>query len=436
MTLLMKIVIFGASGDLAKRKLFPALSKIDTKDTEIIAFARTSYDKPFSEVLKNFYTYEDESFCDKILYVQGKSYTDLEALGPHLNSETYFYFSLPPEVYHDTITVLEDNEYKAVAVEKPFGADYEGFLLFKKFTIEKLYFIDHFLLKPLIVSWPNLVAKSDKLKKILCNKHVKIIEVLFKEEIGGEGRGYFDTHGLVKDIVQNHISEMVAITAAEPNLYSCERQADERVHIFQNTKVVEKDSCFGQYSEYIHEMKKPSNTETFAIVTLSVNTERWKGVPFITISGKGLNEKRTEIVYEFKEDSYQTALNLVEGTNYERVHKDLIKNFKLICNLYPRNEVYLRIELEERTFEHLIVKKEEIDRLMNEKYGKYENHEIVFNSFINETPLDCVRYSEAELLWKIYDCLLKKDKPLFYYSKGVEIPREAEEMLENIKYRY
>lgn len=432
----MKIVIFGASGDLAKRKLFPALSKIDTKDTEIIAFARTHYEKPFSDVLKDFYPYDDESFCDKILYVKGKSYTDLKALSPHLDQETYFYFSLPPEVYHDTLKVLEDNEYKAVAVEKPFGSSYQEFLLFKKFTIEKLYFIDHFLLKPLIVSWPNLVASNDKLKNILKNEHVKYIEILFKEEIGGEGRGYFDTHGLVKDVVQNHISEIVAITAAEPNIYSCERQADERVHIFQNTKIIEEESCFGQYTEYIHEMNKPSNTETFAIVTFSVNTERWKNVPFVTISGKGLNEKKTEIIYEFKKESFSNAFDLVEGTNHERVHIDVIKNVKLICNLYPRNEVYLKIEMENKSFEHVIVSKSEIERHMNEKYGKYENHEIVFNSFINNTPLDCVRYSEAELLWKNFDCLLKKDKPLIYYSKGTEIPREAEEILKKIKNRY
>ncbi|WUR04227.1 glucose-6-phosphate 1-dehydrogenase (G6PD) [Vairimorpha necatrix] len=449
----MYLIIFGASGDLAKRKLFPALAKCDLKNVQLIAFARTLYDKPFSEILKDFYSYEDESFCDTIKYIQGRCYTDLEILNPYLNEHTIIYLSLPPEIYLDTLKVLNTYQYKSIAVEKPFGADYKDFVNFKEYPTEKLYFIDHFLLKPLIVSWPILINSNHKLKNILNNEHIKSIKVIFKEEIGGEGRRYFDTHGFLKDVVQNHLSEILAVIATEQKTNSCNKHAENRVEFFKNMKIIEELSLFGQYNEYCHEMSLDSTTETFSLVTLEVNLDKWKYIPLIMIAGKGLNEKKTEVILEFKRNSFKDALDFINEyiknkevvyqdkedvcqDNGDICHIDEIKNIRLVCNLTPKSEVYLEIEMENKLLKYKIFTNSEIQKHMVEKYGNYENHEIVFNSFINDNDFDVVRFHEADLLWKIYGCILKKDKPLFYYSKGSDIPNEVEQMLEKIENKY
>lgn len=429
----MNIIIFGASGDLAKRKLFPALAKIPLKNTKIIGFARTKYDKPFSEVLKSFYTYENEFFCELVQYIQGKSYTDLEPLKHYFTPETIVYLSLPPEVYLDTLRVLSNYEFKGIAVEKPFGSNYDEFLEFYNFPTEKFFFIDHFLLKPLIVSWPNLISTNKQFEMILDKKHIKSVKIIFKEEIGAEGRAYFDTHGLVKDVVQNHLSELLAVLITEHHPDTCDKLAEGRVSCFKNTKIIEHLSCFGQYNEYTHEMNKPSSTETFSIITLNVDFERWENVPFITIAGKGMNEKKTEIIFEIKTEAYREVLNICKDTNFEHT---MIHNMRIICNLAPKNEVFLEFICDQKTVKHVIFTKSDILKYMHEKYGEYENHEIVFNSFIQGTSFNVVRFSEAELMWKIYSGILKKEKKLFYYSKGSDIPKEADLLLKEIDDKY
>ena len=294
----MKIIIFGASGDLAKRKLFPALSKLNLENVEIIGFARTDFDKPFRDILSDFYSYDDNSFLTKIEYIQGKNYHDLENIKSYIEPDTFLYLSLPPEVYPSILAKLSEFSYGAIALEKPFGKDYSAFLEFEKFPISKLIFVDHFLLKSLIVSWPTLISQTKKLKHFISSEHVKTVEVIFKEEIGVEGKKYFDTHGLVKDIIQNHLAELVAVVAIEPKKFSCNEKAEKRIELFKHMHVVSENTIFGQYSEYTHEMKNESNTETFAIVTVNINNSRWNNVPFMMICGKGLSEKKTEIIIE------------------------------------------------------------------------------------------------------------------------------------------
>lgn len=429
----MKIIIFGASGDLAKRKLFPALSKINLDNVEVIGFARTKFDKPFKEILSDFYSYDDSGFLNKIQYIQGKNYYDLENIKSYIEPDTFLYLSLPPEVYPSILAKLSEFSYGAIALEKPFGKDYSAFLEFNKFPIGKLIFVDHFLLKHLMVSWPHLISSNKKLNRFLTSEHVKTVEVIFKEEIGVEGRAYFDTHGLVKDMIQNHLAELAAVVALEPEIYSCDEKAEKRIELFKNMQVVTENTIFGQYSEYTHEMKNDSNTETFAVVTVNINNNRWKDVPFMMICGKGLSEKKTEIIIEFKNSSYKQILDILDGENHEILHIDDIQSVKLILNLAPRNEVYIRVDLENDSREYLIFSKHEIEQIMQSKYGKFENHEIVFNGFINGQVFDCVRYGEAEVLWKVFQCIIESKKHLFYYSKGTEMPKEAEKMIEEIK---
>jgi glucose-6-phosphate 1-dehydrogenase len=158
----MKIVIFGASGDLAKRKLFPALSRINTEGVEIIGYARSRFDRPFTEVLSDLFPY-DKKFLERIKYIQGE-YDNLTELKKQLTSDTCFYMSVPPTVYKTILKELESIDYKNVAIEKPFGNDYKNLKEISEFRVEKMLFIDHFLLKPLSVAWPIFVSKDMKIR--------------------------------------------------------------------------------------------------------------------------------------------------------------------------------------------------------------------------------------------------------------------------------
>ncbi|KAF9764264.1 Glucose-6-phosphate 1-dehydrogenase [Nosema granulosis] len=431
----MKIVIFGASGDLAKRKLFPALSRINTEGAEIIGYARSRFDRPFTEILSDLYSY-DQDFLNRITYIQGE-YDDLTELKKILTPDTCFYMSVPPTVYRTILQEINSMEYISVAIEKPFGTDHEDLKLISELNVDKLLFIDHFLLKPLSVAWPIIVSKETKLRNILDSSHVSSVEILFKEQIGGEGRLYFDEHGLVKDVVQNHLSELMVISAQEPRGYSCNLQADERIHVLRCTELKEEFTIFGQYDSYQSEMKMPSQTETYSVVTLEINDKRWKDVPFITIAGKGLDEKRTEIIYNIRRSAFQAVLDITGRPSDKIINNEDIKYIRLVCNIAPTNNVYLEVGLEgSHTIAYELYDSGTILSMMAEKYGEFENHEIVFDCLLRNKNFDCVHYCEAELLWKIYDQILQREKKIFKYQKGSDIPKEALEILDGIKSHY
>lgn len=431
----MRIIIFGASGDLAKRKLFPALARINTENVEIIGYARSRYDKPFTEILSDLFPYKEE-FLNRIRYIQG-SYDDLSGIKHLITSETSLYLSVPPTVYKTILEQLKSFEYKNVLIEKPFGNEFEDFKKFKEHDVSKMLFIDHFLLKPMFVAWPIIVGRDKKLRNVLDNKHVSSVEILFKEVIGGEGRVYFDEHGLVKDIVQNHLSELMVVSAEESKGFSCNLRAEERIEVLKSVRIIEDFSIFGQYDSYQAEMKKPSSTETYSVVTLELSNERWYGVPFITIAGKGLNEKRTEIIYNFESSAYQEVLDLVEGDSKINVESKEIQYVKLICNLAPNNIIYIEVGFENREpITYNLFDSDYIASFSYEKYGDYENHEIVFDSLSKSKNFDCVHFYEAEMLWRIYNEILRREKIVFKYSKDSDIPQEAFEMVTQIKEHY
>jgi glucose-6-phosphate 1-dehydrogenase len=225
-------------------------------------------------------------------------------------------------------------------------------------------------------------------------------------------------------------------SAQEPRGYSCNLQADERIHVLKCTKVIEDFSIFGQYDSYQSEMKVPSQTETYSVVTLEINDKRWQNIPFITIAGKGLDEKRTEIIYNIRPRAYQEVLDVTDRPSGRTISQDEIKSVRLICNIAPENCVFIEVVLEKDVLIYELFSSKDVSRLMSEKYGNYENHEIVFDCLIKSKNFDCVHYCEAELIWKIYNDILEKEKKIFRYEKGADIPKDAEEIVSKIKQHY
>lgn len=434
----MKVIIFGSSGDLAKRKLFPALSKVDLEGVEIVGYARTKYDVRFSEVLQDEGNYSAE-FLSKVTYVRGL-YDDLSGIRDAVDGETVFYFSVPPSVYIPLLREISKLEHKAVAIEKPYGDSRQTFEEMKKCQMDNVIFVDHYLLKPLVVAMPKLIRECGKIQRLLDSKSVGSVEIVSKEVIGGEGRHYFDRNGIIKDIVQNHMAELLGVAASDVVEASERAEAGARVEVFSRCTVDAEHCVYGQYESYSKELHKESDTETFCVVPVYVDSARWSRVPFIIIAGKGMDEKRTEIVFEFRREAFAGCIDLIaqrEDFLYRVVHTDDISAVRLVFNVHPRREVFLEIRTGEEDLEYVLYDKRVVEEIMHSRYGNYHDHEIVFNGLIKDIGFNRVNSVEAEQLWRIFDPIISLDKGerLFYYSKGVDMPVEAEEVVRTIKNR-
>ncbi|XP_077301507.1 uncharacterized protein LOC143922149 [Arctopsyche grandis] len=243
----------GASGDLAKRKIMPSLSKVVEKDTEVYAYARSSMDTTYAIKLREFYDYTDD-FPERVKYFKGE-YNDLSSL---------------------------------------------------KDIIDKDTFMDHYLLKPLMICLYGMKNKLSKIFDKMSNQNIKSVECFFIESILAEGRAYFDQNGIIKDVMQNHLIEVVASL------------------LYDETYI------FGQYKTYCEEMNRKSETETFAAFKCTVNNKTWKNTPFIMVAGKGLSRKATEIIFNIKTDNEEIQLAVKENANaggdYEEIFSSLITN--------------------------------------------------------------------------------------------------------------
>jgi glucose-6-phosphate 1-dehydrogenase len=428
----MKIVIFGASGDLAKRKLFPALSRLDLEDVEIIGYARSSFDVPFGEIISEFCRYSGD-FLKRVRYIRG-NYSDLSGLRDIADESTVFYLAVPPVVYKELLLEISKLKYRAVGIEKPYGSDKRSFEELKILPLDKMVFIDHFLLKPMAVAAPELIGARPELRRLLNRDFIKNVEIVFKEAIGGEGRSYFDTTGLMKDVVQNHLAELMAVAAAESSGGSHLLQAAARSEVF-NCCTVDVGHCiFGQYESYRKELHRESSTETLCVVPVYIDVPRWSKVPFILFAGKGMNEKKTEVVYEFRREAYGEVVELIPPSNMSRlVHIDDVDEIKLLMNVTPRSEIYLRVRMKEDVFEHVVCDKECVDAVMRSHYGSHKDYELIFHRFIKDLHFARVGFNEAAMLWRVFTPVLEAEKELFYYSKGIDIPNEVEELVGEIK---
>jgi glucose-6-phosphate 1-dehydrogenase len=339
------MVIFGASGDLTRRKLVPALYDLDCDGLlddhfKIIGFARSQKDhEQFRAELKDsvkefahpgkFSEEQWSTFALRLYYHTGK-YDDRDSLlqlhqllsDPEIGcyrGHYLYYLALPPDVAEKTLGVMRDAKCvpppeegiePRIMIEKPFGSDLGSAkrmnrLVLDLFDESRVYRIDHYLAKDtvrnlLVFRFTNAIFES------LWNRnYIDNIQITAAESIGIEGRGgYYDQAGVVKDMLQSHVMQVMALVAMEPPLAGdVESVRDKRNDIFKALAPLGKeDFVFGQYRGYREEDKvdPKSVTPTYAALRLHINNWRWQGVPFYLRSGKNLKQKITEVVIQFK----------------------------------------------------------------------------------------------------------------------------------------
>lgn len=348
-------VVVGASGDLARRKILPALFALYArgflpKDCLFVGYARTDMDDvAFRAFLAEKLQCEEldgaacglavGEFLKRCHYVRGRydQADDMRALDVRLRAleagrrfNRIFYLAIPPTVFLPTCESLgaagmagqaDEEPWTRVVMEKPFGRDRASSDELvggaaRVFGESQTYRIDHYLGKEVIQNLMALRFANAIFEPVWNRQHVEHVHILWKEDLDLAGRaGYFDSFGIVRDVMQNHLTQILALIAMEcPYELTPHSVRDEKVRVLQQVvPVTPEDVVLGQYSRaalpdgrtvpgYLEDPEVPpeSRTATYAAAVLHVHSPRWRGVPFLMSAGKGLDARMTEIRVHFK----------------------------------------------------------------------------------------------------------------------------------------
>lgn len=349
----MILTIFGASGDLAKIKLFPALYALMAEkklppDFYIIGFARTlkTREQFQEEFKKNVLAHSQipvskswlKKLIDRVHYFTGEydNARDYEKFARFIDEKTLvarrhnaaknfqhiFYFSVPPAMFRPIIQHLgesrfhQKNQNLRLVIEKPFGEDAASALdLFhfvaRYFKDEQIFLLDHYLGKPAVQSIFHLRHSNRLLNQMLKGPEIANIQITAMENIGVQDRvGYFDQVGMLKDMVQSHLLQVLAlITMSIPVTDRSLSIQKEKYNILSslNFSPRPQNVVLGQYHSYrkLKKVAKNSTTDTFAALRIFIDRESWWSVPIYIRTGKMLNKKTTYVVVELKKFAFQ-----------------------------------------------------------------------------------------------------------------------------------
>ncbi len=315
------IVIFGATGDLSREKLFPALFNLfkegSLEDTNIVAFGRREWvDKDFHEYVypyieKRGNKKEINSFLKFVSYEKG-TFDDLsgyQELSKKISDIALFYLAVSPEHYETIISKIKESNLKKVfknqkskiLIEKPFGLDLEKAKILEKklrdmCDEDQIYRIDHYLAKSQVLNMLELKLNNSDFVEFFNNKNIKEISIrLFeKKDIGTRGISY-DNVGALVDVGQNHLLQVLATTLMVPDVFEPDTVRSSRMKVLFNLQVV--DIIKGQYQGYLAHtgVKKNSKTETYFKIKLKSKDEDLKGIDINIESGKAMEKDLVEI---------------------------------------------------------------------------------------------------------------------------------------------
>ncbi|EGG20206.1 glucose 6-phosphate-1-dehydrogenase [Cavenderia fasciculata] len=433
------VVIVGASGDLAKKKTYPALFGLYCRNllpthTVILGYARSHIEiGEFRQHLRKYLKGDEnqkEQFLNMCYYHSG-SYDKKESydqfnldileqekkLGQETNNRL-FYMAIPPSIFVQVAkgikhSLISPNGWSRVIIEKPFGKDLQSSReligeLKKLFVERDLFRIDHYLGKEM-------------------------------EDIGTEGRGgYFDQFGIIRDVMQNHLLQVLSLVAMEPPLtLSAEDITNEKVRLLKCiTPIQLNEVVLGQYTAspdgkqpgYLDDAGVPKDSlcPTYAAAVFHVNNPRWRGIPFILKCGKSLDQRKTEIRIQFKRPD-----------NFLFKDEDISRN-ELVMRIQPGEAVYLKL-LNKKPGLNNKIEQTELDLSYRSRFENLDlpdaYERLILDSIKGDHSL-FVRDDELDVAWQIFTPLLQEIDRLKIvpekYEFGSRGPKSSDELAKRV----
>ncbi|CEO98167.1 Glucose-6-phosphate 1-dehydrogenase [Plasmodiophora brassicae] len=474
----LSIIVIGASGDLAKKKTYPALlalynAKLLPSNVDVIGYARTSIsaaDFRSHITSKRVPEADQQEFLARCTYQRGSyddasAFTELSEFCSKLehgfrHANRLFYFAIPPNVFVTSarnirLSCMSTTGWNRIVVEKPFGSDFAsaaklGASLRQYFTEEHLFRIDHYLGKEMVQNLSTLRFANSIFEPVWNRDHIELVMITFKENIGTAGRGgYFDKFGIIRDVMQNHLTQILSLVAMEqPVSLNAEDVRNEKVKVLRCIAPVTLDNLVvGQYTGhggtpgYLDDPGVPpeSLTPTYAMAVVFIKNNRWDGVPFILKCGKALDANKTEIRIQFRKPP---------GDLYH--HMEAAPN-ELVVRVQPDEAIYMKMNTKEPglTFEKLhhteldLTYKKRFDHI---RAGLPDAYERLILDVVRGDRSLFVRDDELLAAWSIFTptlARLERDRiPPIPYRFGSRGPPQADQLAarlgfkRNVGYKY
>lgn len=468
-------VLFGGTGDLAFKKLMPAFYNLIHEHMIPQKFAIVSigrrklshreYRIMAREAIEKHarFPFDDwrwREFADHIYYYQMNfnntdDYAGLESYLSELDEQyetagnKLFYLATAPDYFKIIVNALKpwvcmkcSSSWNRVLIEKPFGHDLISAQDFNAsiqevFNENDIFRIDHYLGKEMIQNIMVLRFANEIFEPIWNKEHIDHIQITVAEKMGVGSRGrYYEKSGALRDMVQNHILQILALIAMDkPEHYNTEAIRNAKVNIFKHLQTYSDDTLkdllvFGQYlahrpedNDYIKEphVDSESDTETFVAMKVCIESDRWKGVPFYIRTGKSLKKKTAKVIVRFKEQASAFREGLEPNT--------------LVIRIQPHEGIDLRFNMKTPGAVHEI-KPAHMDFCQNCEHGNqspeaYEK--LIFDALSGDSTL-FTRWDEVEAAWRFIDRITKScvnKKELTYdYITGSWGPAESDKMIE------
>ncbi|CAA2995116.1 glucose-6-phosphate 1-dehydrogenase, chloroplastic isoform X1 [Olea europaea subsp. europaea] len=446
------ITVVGASGDLAKKKIFPALFALYYEDClpehfTIFGYSRSKMtDAELRNMISRTLTCriderencseKMEQFLQRCFYQSGQydsqeNFLELDkTLKEHESgrvSNRLFYLSIPPNIFIDAVrcaslSASSSNGWTRVIVEKPFGRDSESSAALtralKQYLEEdQIFRIDHYLGKELVENLSVLRFSNLIFEPLWSRQYIRNVQFIFSEDFGTEGRGgYFDHYGIIRDIMQNHLLQILALFAMEtPVSLDAEDIRNEKVKVLRSMRPLRVDDVvIGQYKTHTKggvtypgytddkTVPKDSLTPTFAAASLFIDNARWDGVPFLMKAGKALHNRRAEIRVQFRHVP-GNLYNRNFGTDLDRATNELV------IRVQPDEAIYLKINNKVPGL-GMRLDRSNLNLLYKARYSKeipdaYER--LLLDAIEGERRL-FIRSDELEAAWSLFTPVLKE----------------------------
>lgn len=467
-------VMFGATGDLMRRKLLPALYQLAEdgrlpKHYCILGVARENDldDERFRlwvrQSLKEmgFGSQHAERWCETCLHYQAVAnhdgdYQQLRARiasleqAHHLPGNRILYMALPPQAFTETIAALEHAGlahslgWTRIVIEKPFGQDLSSAkqlnqLVHRHFDESQVYRIDHYLGKETVQNLLAFRFGNALFESAWNREHIKSVQITVAEALGVERRApYYERTGALRDMVQNHLTQLLTLTAMEvPAAFDADSIRFEKIKVLRSVQPVVEDSVvLGQYAAsgdtpdqsplrgYRDEpgVDPHSPVETYAALRLSIDNWRWQGVPFLLRTGKRLARRSTRIAIEFR----GPPVALFRDREHRRPRTNV-----LIINLQPDEGFNLSFEVKSPG-QGYALQTRHMEFRYADAFGQTlsAGYETLLLDVIEGDQTLFVHADETEAAWRLYTPLLHQNLPREPYPAGSWGPAAADRLLD------